>query len=131
MTPELQQRLGAVLDYIGDVAKGATDFTAEQAPLVAREVVMWGVWSNTILAVGLFLAVVPLLLLAKKSGKACKTLIDENSEMCVPVGVATAILIGGAVACTCVAAFSATPKAIKASVAPRLYLVEWVKEAAK
>ena len=43
---DLTARTNAILDYLGDNVKEGTELVKDQLPLVAQDVISWGIWSN-------------------------------------------------------------------------------------
>lgn len=49
---QLQERLVTALDYVGETVKKGVDLAGEQMPLVAQDVVRWGIWTNVMWLLG-------------------------------------------------------------------------------
>ncbi len=129
MNEDLEQKLtesvGTVMQYV----EQGSAFIAEQAPLVVQEILAWGFWSNLIVAVLCF-AIVPLFFLPayrnyRRIGEkhpGYMTLKFDESDVWFAAAtggmVAALPAVFGIVACL---------KAIKAVIAPRLYVLDQLK----
>ncbi len=126
METATNERLNALLDYLTDTMKSGVDFASEQAPLVAKEIAAYGAVSSWVyVAIGL--AVVA-------TGVAATRLImkwDEQKEDFHPkhmiatfAGVVCVMVGTGIVA-------SNLNDAMKATFAPRVYVLEYVAKLVK
>lgn len=133
LTNKLNESGAELLDWMKGAAENGGDFVAEQAPLLATEIVAWHFWSSVFCA-GVGVAFVVLFLIAAfvffRVATSCTS--DQFSD-----GHPKAVLgvIGGS-ACVLVAAMilglavvGNTYEAIKASVAPRIVLIEYAGKA--
>jgi len=123
METATNERLNALLDYLTDTMKSGVDFASEQAPLVAKEIIMYGAitsWAGV--AAGIFFLLVGLLFLAF-SVKRMSDDADTGFAALMAAGVLlffSAIFFG-----------SNTGDAIKATFAPRVYVLEYVAKLVK
>lgn len=133
LNEQLQQRLVSVIDYLGESTKKAADFTVEQAPLVAQEIVRWGIYSHLIIA-GICLLIGLLLLIPSRIGfskhKSRYAIRVENDRQgthdsynndwlilaIIPLVASVAMLIPVSINLY---------HAVKPAIAPRVYLIEW------
>lgn len=127
MDQEVKQRLLSLVDYLGAAAKDAATFTTEQAPLVARDIVAWELWSNASIAAMLIVLATALVVVARVCWANEKK--ERNSEggwafLCF-IALATSFTLA------CFAFFGYTTDAIKAVVAPRVVILEYVQKAVK
>ena len=122
-TQELVNQAGQkVLDWI----EATESFTTEQAPLLAQEIVRYGILNNS-LQLGFFILVPSLLLYLSYSFAVHKdTWKDEftpRSVACIIFGVGGFFVgVVGALECS----INAVPKLCNALVAPRLYFIEQI-----
>lgn len=122
---ELQERLIALLDYIGERAKTAEGFAMEQLPLVAREIVAWDFWSNL---VGTLMGVVLLTLAAYLIILICRKAEDWLKQVEFPVPLVASLFIAFFSACGGFGFMSTyLMPFIKAATAPRLVVIDYVR----
>ena len=103
--------------------QSAEEFTIEQAPLLAQEIVSWGIWFYGIGAV-LWAALSAILYIG---GMLARTLItnedsgsyamDRNFSL-FGICIASALPLVGVISCAAIA--------LKAAIAPRLYIIEQI-----
>lgn len=145
-------RLNDALDFLMRSMQETKDFTMEQAPLVAKEIVAWEFWKSSIAAVACLVAAVFALLVmrrvavmvdshyasvaerarerVKAAGRYPSWRDESNSKYdgeCKQlhwIGVGVAIIL-------CIPVFINTANAVKAAVAPRLVVLDYVKGAIK
>lgn len=118
------ERLNDLMDWVGSTAKATEGFVIEQAPLVAQEIVAWEFW-GCIGHASLFLAfaiagTLTIRLLWRKD-KDGNLLVDDEAARFVP-----SILGGIACVAFVVAAADYGIHAIKAKVAPRIVIIDYV-----
>lgn len=121
---ELQNRLFSVLDYLGEAAKKTADIAADQLPKIAHDIVMYGAISGWIYCgIGLLLIAVAITIGTAiwRKGKEW----SEEAFVFSCIGTALFFIFGLCVFCTSI------DNAIKATFAPRVYLIEWVTEQVK
>lgn len=142
LSTELQTRLVSVLDYLGEAVKSGADFASQQAPAVAREVVLYGAivnWAGVVVMLAFVLVCVRALAWIVKEEKADRAKHEEQQKDeryksdFDPFGHAVIgfLCIAVAVGCMCNAIFSFAPRAAKATWAPRVYLIEWTADKLK
>lgn len=137
ITPEAQQKIDVLIQWIADNAVQGGDFVKDQAPDVARQIVAWGFWGGLIygavylvLAVGCF---VLCYLSAKKLAGWGFVMLNksyEHDHIAMPAvlgGVIVSIvsvILGFVCASQVPASFGC---AVKAAVAPKVYLLEQLR----
>lgn len=112
---DTENKLNELLAFILEGAKDAQAFAGEQLPLAAQEIITYGIWYNSIAAVSMFFVFLAGLLFAWKL-KSC----DDGDMAPAVFFVCLFDLIPLFVA----AEFGLV--VIKAIVAPRVYLIEYV-----
>lgn len=128
MNDELQAKLnesGAeLIDWLRGVAEKGGEFVAEQAPLLAEEIVAWHFWSSVFMAVVLLLgAAFVFCVSAVIWFKARRVFWDDYGPepvLILPFIVVSLLLVFAASNCY---------EAVKASVAPRIVLIEYAGQA--
>lgn len=130
MDTTTQDRLNALLDYVGTTVKDGDALLREQAPLVVKEIVAWEFWSS-IATIGmttaiLALAIALLFFCMKKAVSDTKSDIDWSEP-------AAALLITAAIlgVVWLVVVPTNAMSAVKASTAPRLVVLDYLKSAVK
>jgi len=143
MNEELQAKLDAVLTNLLGFAEKTGDFVVEQAPLVVRDILRWGIAESIVFMLVGVAAFFALLMLSKFLKRQSKAYIEEavrlettqhnsyagetqrsNSEVCTALSVVSVIL--GVIAATAFIIPNAL-QATKAAVAPRVYLLDWAR----
>lgn len=116
-------KLNALLDFVKSGAEKTTDFAAEQAPLIAREIVAWQLWTSLVgIAFGLVMLFVVCVCLA-----VCIRNKWKEEPPVIICGIVGLILGIGVIPVICVN----THKTIKATVAPRLVVIDYLKSEVK
>ena len=126
MNDQLNERLVSLMDYIGSVAKDADAFARAQLPDAAREIVAWELWSGVARAVfGVTIA-----FFAVKYGYRVLRYFQRTDPKIAetPWPIAIVVFVIAAIFGACLFADSATT-AIRAVVAPRLVILDYVKGA--
>jgi hypothetical protein len=109
------------MDYIGSVAKDADAFARAQLPDVAREIVAWELWSGVFLLVPAVVAV----WLATFFYRKGMAVVKKNSRDADPFAW---FLIATILACVGAAGtVTSGTSVVKATVAPRLVILDYVK----
>lgn len=126
-TPPLQldARLASLLDWLETTGRSAESFVYEQAPLIAREIVAWTLWSNLVYSLLGILALVCAGVLVRIGVRMWRTEKDQNVLGMKLTGLsfpAFVLVLVGAAACACHIA-----PTIKAVVAPRLVILDYVR----
>jgi len=110
------------MDYIGSVAKDADAFARAQLPDVAREIVAWELWSGVVYG----MICVAILAACVRAFRKAMWLVN-NSRDCyeipmfiISVGLGVFAFVGLVVN---------TQSIVKATVAPRLVVLDYVKGA--
>ena len=130
----MQNRLFGVLDYLGDLTKQGIDFAGQQVPLIAHDIIMYGAVSGWIYTgIGLLLmgiAIGCLVAIFRKTvfwygGESGHDYENQyKTFVCAVVGIIS--MIAGSIT------FGHNiDGAIKATFAPRVYLIEWVADQVK
>ena len=135
MNPEIQDRLNTITTYILDNSIKAGEFVKEQAPQVAREIIAWGFWEGLLWTV--FHAFIVLLftilftVVIKKMVSKGITLLGSSRDELGFALTFPGILIAAGMAAVVLYNISCIPttisRCIKASVAPKVYLLEQIK----
>jgi hypothetical protein len=113
-----------LIAYLAEQVKTVGDFTAEQAPLVAREIVAWQLWSNVAAAGLCFVMVIAMLQSTRYAMNLTKVLKDEFDRTVVQVAALAFGLILSVALLAC--AFDASFSAFKAMTAPRVVILEYL-----
>lgn len=121
MNDQLNERLVSLMDYIGSVAKDADAFARAQLPDVAREIIAWELWRSVFLLAPA-IAALWLAMLFFRKGKAVIKSDDPFAWFFIAVVLAVFGTAG---------AITSGASAIKAVVAPRLVILDYVKEVMK
>jgi hypothetical protein len=123
MKPEFEKAGAELVEWMTGVAKGGGDFLAEQAPMLAQEIVAWHFWSSV------FCAVIVVLIgsiVAVTCGVLFRYEVTSKREYWTPEPAAFSVfgvLIGFAIAIGG-GGFHGY-EAVKAAVAPRLVIIEY------
>lgn len=127
MNPELEANVNEALDWLQKTGGAVQDFAVEQAPLYCREVVAWEFWSGAVFGgIGLVLMAIGLVALMK-------FIMWMKEDECEPNGrtVPAFFVTTGCLAVGVAMASSNIPKAVKATVAPRMVIVEHLRNLPK
>lgn len=128
MNPEYESKLSALLDYIGSTAKDADGFVREQAPLVAQEIVAWKLgYGLFIVGFGTALLVFGVFMIRAVVREAKRPFADQREFVFVGAGIAGmfGVLIGS------INFGCGAYDVLRATVAPRLVILDYVKSVAK
>jgi len=105
-------------------AKGAKEFVSEQSPELVQEILRWGFWSSTIVAIICAILVPVLLVAACKIGKDC---LDRKN----PTALYGCIILSiGCLSCI-ISMFVNGYQAFYIALAPRVYLLGYLKNLMK
>ncbi len=142
MNTELQTKLensaSALIDFIEKSGGAAMDFTKEQVPLVIDEILRWGWWSAFVPLVAIPTGAIVSALMARRAYneipvhqegyyRGGKSWESVPGVFCIVCLIATIILSVASVPST----FINGGTVLKISVAPRLYLLDQLKELVK
>jgi hypothetical protein len=140
MNPETQAKMNELLTWLMDTVKQSGEFVQAQAPDVARQMVAWGFWSGwtgaTMCAVGAVAAVIFGLRAGRMAERGWRC---DNSHYKTD-GQEAAAAVGGILgSILCTVAFilcligipTYWSTALKATVAPKLYVLEQVGQMLK
>ena len=125
--PMTNERIDQALDFVLQTANDTKGFVLEQAPLVAREIVAWTLWSGVIQAVvcvSLLIVIGRLVRNATARERADGCGGDPLDIITIVAGSLAIIFIFGA-ACFGIG------QATKSLVAPRLVIIDTLRSAAK
>lgn len=112
------------INEILEWAKGAKEFVSEQAPELVREILAWGFWSSAIVAIVCAILVPVLLVLAYKLGK-------DSLERETPLAFFSCMVLSiSCFLCTIALSMNAY-QAFYVSIAPRMYLLECLRDLVK
>lgn len=136
---QLKAQLLSVVQGAIDAGKNAIDFTYQQAPLLIEEIIKYAIWSKgSILVLALFIGLLGLYLNRVAVGKIKEIKAKNEAEgyghrdfwntewsimAIVPPLITTAVSL--------IIIWNTASDFIKALVAPRLYLIEYVAELVK
>lgn len=135
MNPEIQDRLNLITTYILDNSIKAGEFVKEQAPQVVKEIIAWGFWDGALWTIfhaliTLLFTILVVVVLKMMVLKGIRLIYNEEDEAGFGLAVPGSIIIIALVA-TVLYNISCIPytasKCIKASVAPKVYLLEQIK----
>jgi hypothetical protein len=135
MNPETQEKMNQLLGWLMDTVKASGEFVADQAPDVARQMVAWGVWGGWITAAFcIVLAAVAgtigfrLARLAAGGWKCDNSVYKTDGEEFAAAfgGTLGAIVCLVVVVLSTVGGITYGHDALKATVAPKLYVLEQV-----
>jgi hypothetical protein len=128
MTENTEQNVNEAIDWIQKTGGSLQDFAVEQAPLYCREIVAWELWSNLCLVAGMTICLIMAGLLWRKLwsnfNKEGGGIADE------PIAYGILVTLLGSIVCFCVFG-NGVYGAVKAKVAPRIVIVEHLKEMSK
>jgi len=123
------EKLNVLLDWVGETTKSAQGFMLEQAPLVAQEIVAWEFWSSvlaaTMFAVGAAMFSKGIQMLWRKDEQG-RWAVSDDVARAMPTAFGAMAIVGFVVG----VAFH-TAWAVKAQVAPRLVIIEYIGKAVK
>lgn len=119
MNPETTDKLNHLLEYLADSIQKGGDFVSSQAPLVAREIIVWCTVTSSIELLLLLLFTAGLIYGVRRIYKA----IDDLE---VRVVVPTLLLIIGGLILTA-AGSAIIPSFIKCLTAPRLVVLDYLR----
>lgn len=121
---ELVKKAGEkVLAYL----ESTEGFVAEQAPMLAQEIVRYGIWSNGIVAFTTLGIVVAYILVTRKFiPRAMQMVKDEKEEEIIPFVLMLGFMVFGGIASSFLLynGIGSMNLAMKAIIAPRYYLLE-------
>lgn len=124
MNEATEKNINEAINWIQETASSVQDFAIEQAPLYCREVVAWEFWSGMALIGGALLVLVAGLLILKKVWK----LLDGDEETVI----GSSVLFGIFILLPCVIVIThGARNGIKAAVAPRVVIIEHLKDICK
>ena len=121
MDEQVRGELVRWLTAIGDRAGQAEDFVIEQAPLVAQEIVTWGVVGGLTRAAGCLLILIGQIMLLRICLRPASGIKKENDR--TPAKVAAWVLMLVCMIAPAVGTFDGVSGSVKAYVAPRLFLI--------
>lgn len=129
--PLTDEKIAQLLDFVRSGVERTSDFVGEQAPLVCREIVAWTFWSSAAwIAVGLVF-----LLVSVQQSRKCFRLLgpvarEESTETVLPCVVA-GIIAAGCILPGAHMTMSNIDPLIKSATAPRLVVIDYVKDLAR
>jgi len=126
-------RLNDALDFLLRSMQETKDFTMEQAPLVAKEIVAWEFWGGVSNAViGVLLVLTSVIVIKTVYRRTAQAWSGDSDDMVSAVGGVIVMIVCILVVCgSSVQSVNGTTSAIKASVAPRLVVLDYVRGAIK
>ena len=122
--PELQRWSSELLEYV----QAGTDFAAAQAPIFVEEIITWGIVDNSLGVLCLLGLATVCGVVSKKAHKIWVKKTKDNTEYYG--GCADVVCIASGIFATAFAFLSVFPGslALKAIVAPRLYVVDYLSK---
>ena len=123
MNEELQQRLVSIMDFLETGVKSATEFTVEQTPLLVQEIITWHITMGILSIVGfLLISVISFFFFGWLIKKVCDSDNEDESG-----GYIFLILVNSTLfVSSFVSVVTYCIPALKAWIAPRLFLIEYV-----
>jgi hypothetical protein len=126
MNEDVQKKLMDYLESLESVANKTGDFAIEQAPLVAKEIITWELWSHAFGALSALAVIALCVLVSKRLYKnATKDGCDIMDSPIAPPLIFVMSIIGAIASFAFVFDVS---KVIKTQVAPRLIIIEKLAE---
>ena len=119
MNEELKNQLTQFLEKALDVVEKGIDTAGEQIPLILQEIIYWQISSNSIL----FVFGVILLFVAYKTARS----INMEKDFDDPFIILPKIVLLVASGIICLPLLACSLDAVKALVAPRLVIIEYLK----
>lgn len=128
LSEELQNRLLTVMDWIGESAKAGVDLAGKELPLLLREIAIYGAVSHwTYVLLGLLAIFIFCMFLYNKNKKPLW--VDDGA---IPTARFFLTVVFGVFAFIGIhSVFLNIDDAIKATFAPRVYVIEWSAEQIK
>ncbi len=117
MDAEISSRLAKYLDVIESGVKSSADFIQEQAPLVVQEFLAWRFWSSVCTCVVMIAIIAMCVYFCRKIHKRMEP--GDEPVFIIPVTIA---------AICAVSLYFNAGAAIKVKLAPRLVLIEEIRE---
>jgi hypothetical protein len=130
-----QDRINQVLDFVSTTATETKDFVVTQAPLVAQEIINWYFWSSVVsLTITCLLGLILVYLIRELNQmfKDAKNPPKDAIDLTTKDGYALLIVtfLCGLIVCGFIAITQIT-NITKATVAPRIVLIEEIKRMTK
>jgi hypothetical protein len=122
-------RLDQLLDYLTNTLKSGVDFAGTQIPLLARDIALYGAYSNWILFSSHTLCAFICAYLCKRSYRIAVA-PTTKSDATVGHTFITIFAVIGTITFT-VTSFPRLDDAVKATFAPRVYILEYVADLIK
>ena len=127
MNESTEVNINEAIDWLQQTGGAIQDFAVEQAPLYCREVVAWEFWNSTILgSTGLFMFIIGVVAFVKFIRFMKEDDLEPNARTLTAAAAMVFGLFIGLILAT-----DHIPRAIKATVAPRLVIVEHLKNLGK
>lgn len=134
ITPETTAKLNELLGWLMESVKGGGEFVKAQAPDVARDMVLWGAWGGWLGAVGSIIgAVVIVVCFTAALRRIWKWAHEPNGDEGAAIvfsvfgGIGTVIVV----VLMAVAFVDCASRGLKATVSPKLYVLEQVRSMLK
>lgn len=130
MNEQVQDKLASILEFLQTSIETGANFAADQAPLVVQEVLLWGFWFNFLLLVSLLLGAAICFVAAYRLRRMVS---DYSLYSECPQELEEVWFFGKwgfpAAGFTVLLVFAPMPlaKMVKIWVAPRLYLLDYIK----
>jgi uncharacterized membrane protein YcjF (UPF0283 family) len=116
-----------LMKWLHEAAENAGEFVQREAPLVANEIVAWSFWSNVVGCVEALIALALMVSIASWGLRNWKKANYGDSFFAVPstLGIVLSLLITFLPLSMCLS------NAVKAAVAPRVVIIEYIRGASK
>lgn len=126
---QLQNKLLQFIDYVGTMAQAGMDKAGVEIPLLLKEVATYRAISNGLMAVMYLFAVVFLIYIMRKIIKLLTNDAKNNDKDITPDEAGGALLLFVILGACCIPLMvngvSRANECLKATFAPRVYIVEW------
>ncbi|MFN7302069.1 MAG: hypothetical protein ACK5U7_11415 [Bacteroidota bacterium] len=127
--PDAASRLDQLLDYLTETLKSGVDFAGTQIPLLARDIALYGAYSNWAYCLVILLLLLGCFLLFRRCYHVARLPASTEDARfvhglgCVISTIASIVLI--------ICFFPCLDDAVKATFAPRVYILEYVADLIK
>ena len=122
MDEELEQRLVKGLDKISEWVESSESFVSQEAPLVAQELLAWGIWGNVVMLLAAGIVFVVCWVVRNRMRAHYRILVEERRD---PTGAEIGVLV--ATICQIALLFpfvSCIFEITRVVVAPRVYILQ-------
>lgn len=127
MNGEIESKLTGYMDKAEGVAIDAYELLIEQSPLIAEEVVRWHFYNGVVSGIVALVFAMAGVVISYCVYKCIKQATEEE-EFAIPVAALTACII---VVLPAMLSFDFFRDAVKAKVAPRIVIIDYIKDSAQ